>query len=212
MPAPKRDRGSRRQLAQPWARSLFLHLEPPPGDDRSQRLTCHLALPCDGAGKPKRKDRDGAGGGRRLAPLARHWPTQQPRPRRPGSCGSFPPSLPPGQGWPRCRTDAPGSRAMRTSTRARLVSSKLQVSTLENSIIISRNLLLVFSCMYRLRADTGMSRPRRPRCPGSPEGAAHGLHSHCPAEALTAGRGFPRARDPGPGPAGPNRQPENTRR
>jgi hypothetical protein len=32
----------------------------------------------------------------------------------------------------------------------------------------SRNLLLVFNCECRLRADTGISRRRRPRCPGSP--------------------------------------------
>jgi hypothetical protein len=35
----------------------------------------------------------------------------------------------------------------------------------QDSTTISRNLLLVFNCSYRLGADTGISRPRRPRCP-----------------------------------------------
>jgi len=66
--------------------------------------------------------------------------------------------------------------------------------SISQPLSVSRNLLLVFNCKCRLRADTGISRRRRPRCPGvTPEGAAHGARtaSQYPAEAVTAGGGFP---------------------
>src|SRR5438045_6947591 len=97
------------------------------------------------------------------------------------------------------------SRAMRCSTRARLVRT-LQLVT-RRMVTISRNLLLVCYCECRLRADTRDQPPTAAKgAPESPEGAAHGPHrpgrhrsrahgdrgaAHYPAADVTAGRGFP---------------------
>ena len=75
-------------------------------------------------------------------------------------------------------------------------------------LAISRNLLLVCYCECRLRADTGISRRRRPRCPGD-TGGSRPWCSRCIA--LSGGNRncrtwVRRARDPGPGPADPKRR------
>jgi len=57
----------------------------------------------------------------------------------------------------------PGSRAMRSSTRARLVRT-LQLAT-RRMLAISRNLLLVCYCECRLRADTRDQPPTAARVP-----------------------------------------------
>jgi hypothetical protein len=66
-----RGRGSRRQLAQPWPRSLLLRLAQAAGDDRSRapHSSSCLALPCDGAGKPEAEGPRRRGGRRLAAPL-----------------------------------------------------------------------------------------------------------------------------------------------
>jgi hypothetical protein len=73
---------------------------------------------------------------------------------------------------------------------------------------VSRNLLLVLNCGCRLRVDTGISRRRRPRCPGV-TGGSRPWCSQCVA--LSGGScncrtWVCRARDPGPGPAAPRRR------
>jgi hypothetical protein len=104
------------------------------------------------------------------------------------------------------RSRVSGSWARHSRTRAWLVRKTPALHLLQTTV--SRNLLLVFGCECRVRADTGISRRRRPRWPGV-TGGSRPWCSRCVA--LSGGScncrtWVRRARDPGPGPAGPKRR------
>ena len=113
LPAPRRGRRSRRQLAQPWARLLFRHLERPAGDGRSRAP--HLSS----SPAPRRSRKTEAEGPRRRGrrpPAPLRWPGTGPR-SNPPLASRLMPIIPaidaPGQaclmaGWTRRNAKAPG--------------------------------------------------------------------------------------------------------